>query len=109
MDRGEIYHVDLNPVHGREQAGKRFVLVVSREQFNNFGTALVCPITLGGEYARLAGFTVPLNGAGTAVEGVILCNQARMVDLKNRGAKFTERVPDFIMDEVLAKLATLLD
>jgi hypothetical protein len=31
LERGDIYHVDLNPIQGREQAGARFVLVVSRK------------------------------------------------------------------------------
>lgn len=29
IKRGEIYFVDLNPVQGREQSGKRPVLVLS--------------------------------------------------------------------------------
>jgi mRNA interferase ChpB len=48
LERGDIYHVDLNPIQGREQAGARFVLVVSRKTFNVLGTPLVCPITQGG-------------------------------------------------------------
>jgi len=31
IQRGEIYFVDLNPVQGREQAGRRPVLVLSIE------------------------------------------------------------------------------
>ena len=109
MERGDLYHVDLNPAKGREQAGPRYVLVVSRKAFNNLGTPLVCPITQGGEFSRSAGFAVSLSGAGTKVQGVVLCNQPRVLDLKERGGRFTERVPDFIMDEVLAKLATLIE
>ena len=109
MERGDLYHVDLNPIKGREQAGARYVLVVSRKAFNNLGTPLVCPITQGGEFARSAGFAVSLSGAGTKVQGVVLCNQPRVLDLKERGGRFIERVPEFIMDEVLAKLATLIE
>ena len=109
MERGDLYHVDLNPIKGREQAGPRYVLVVSRKAFNDLGTPLVCPITQGGEFSRSAGFAVPLGGAGTKVQGVVLCNQPRVLDLKARGGRFTERVPEFIMDEVLAKLATLIE
>ncbi|MGD9723916.1 MAG: type II toxin-antitoxin system PemK/MazF family toxin [Pirellulales bacterium] len=32
--RGDIYWADLNPVRGREQAGQRPVLILSREIFN---------------------------------------------------------------------------
>jgi hypothetical protein len=31
------------------------------------------------------------------------------LDLKARGGRFVERVPNFVMDEVLAKLATLIE
>ncbi|MEZ5354019.1 MAG: type II toxin-antitoxin system PemK/MazF family toxin [Bryobacteraceae bacterium] len=109
MDRGDIYHVDLNPIQGREQAGARYVVVVAREPFNALGTPLVCPITQGGSFARHAGFAVSLDGAGTRTQGVILCNQPRVLDLQNREARFVERLPDFIIDEVLAKLSTILD
>ena len=109
MERGDIYHVDLNPTKGREQAGPRYVLVVSRKAFNNLGTPLVCPITQGGNFAHNAGFAVSLIGTGTKVQGVVLCNQPRVLDLKERGGKLSERVPDFIMEEVLAKLSTLIE
>lgn len=109
MNRGDIYHVDLNPVHGREQAGSRFVLIVSPADFNVLGTRLVCPITQGGNFARHAGFAVSLSGAGTRTGGVILCNQARVLDLQARQARFIEKVPAFIIDEVLARLGTLID
>jgi mRNA-degrading endonuclease toxin of MazEF toxin-antitoxin module len=65
LERGDIYHVDLNPIQGREQAGPRFVLIVSPNVFNTLGTPLVCPITQGGDFARRAGYAVSLSGAGT--------------------------------------------
>ena len=109
MERGDIYHVDLNPIKGREQAGPRYILVVSPKAFNMLGTPLVCPITQGGNFARSAGFAVPLAGAGTRTQGVVLCNQPRVLDLQARGAKFIEKVPDIIIDEVLAKIQTLIE
>ncbi len=109
MQRGDIYHVDLNPIQGREQAGARYVVIVSPRAFNLMGTPLVCPITQGGDFARQAGFAVSLSGTGTQTHGVVLCNQLRVIDLQARGGRFIERVPTFIMDEVLARLATLIE
>jgi mRNA-degrading endonuclease toxin of MazEF toxin-antitoxin module len=109
LERGDIYHVDLNPIQGREQAGARFVLIVSPRAFNLLGTPLVCPITQGGNFARHAGFAVSLNGAGTRTAGVVLCNQARVLDLQARQARFVEKVPEFIVEDVPARLATLID
>ena len=109
MNRGDIYHVDLNPIQGREQAGPRFVLIVSPAEFNALGTPLVCPITQGGNFARHAGFAVSLSGAGTRTGGVVLCNQVRVLDLQARRARFVEKAPAFIVDEVRARLSTLID
>jgi mRNA interferase ChpB len=109
MERGDIYLVNLNPIQGREQAGKRYVLIVSPREFNLLGTPLVCPITLGGNFARNQGFAVSLSGIGTLAQGVVLCNQPRALDLQKRRATFIERVPEIIVDEVIAKLLTLLE
>lgn len=109
MDRGEIYHVDLNPILGREQSGARFVLVVSTAAFNQLGTQFVCPITQGGNYARNSGFAVSLIGTGGKTGGVVLCNQLRSLDLRARNARFIERVPEFIVGEVIAKISAILE
>jgi mRNA interferase ChpB len=109
MERGDIYHVDLDPTKGKAQQGARYVLIVSPREFHRGGTALVCPITQGGNYARNRGFVVSLSGAGTKVQGVILCNQPRILDIAARGGRFCEKAPAYIVDEVIAKLQTLLD
>lgn len=45
--RGDVWLVDLNPVRGREQAGKRPALVISVDLFNHgpAGLVVVLPIT----------------------------------------------------------------
>jgi mRNA interferase ChpB len=109
VDRGDIWHVDLNPTKGREQANPRYVLVLTPREFNVLGTPIVAPVTIGGNFARERGFAVSLSGAGTNATGVILCNKLRALDLKARGAKFSEKVPDFIMDDVLARVQPLFE
>lgn len=109
MRRGEIWSVDLEPTHGREQAGRRPVLIVSPDGLNAISAPIVCPITAGGVAARMGGFTVPLIGSGTSTTGVVLCHQVRVVDLRARHGRRVERVPDFVLDDVLARLATLFE
>jgi mRNA interferase ChpB len=109
MDRGDIWHVDLNPTQGREQANRRYVLVLTLRAFNQLGTPIVAPITTGGDFARMQGLAVSLSGAGTSATGVVLCHQLRALDLRARNAKFNERAPEFIVDEVLAKVAALFE
>lgn len=110
MLRGDIYLVSLDPSKGNEQQGTRPVLLVSPDAFNRLTqTPVVLPITSGGNFARTAGFAVSLMGAGTETTGVIRCDQPRAIDLKSRHGKKLESVPDAIMDEVLAKLATICE
>jgi len=111
VNRGEIWHVDLDPVMGHEQRGRRYVFIVSPQAFNRAmgGLALVAPITTGGGFERSRGFAVSMIGAGTQVSGVVLCGQVRTIDIKARQGRRVEQAPDFIVDEVLAKLATLIE
>jgi mRNA interferase ChpB len=107
--RGEIWHVNLNPVAGKEQRGLRPVLVVSDKEFNRSGLMLICPVTQGGSQARFAGFAVSLMNTGTETQGVVMCNQPRTIDYAARAARFVEGVPDYVIDDVLARLQTLLE
>jgi mRNA-degrading endonuclease toxin of MazEF toxin-antitoxin module len=110
MKRGEIWLVGLDPSEGHEQNGRRPVLIVSPEAFNHLTKVpVVLPVTSGGNFARIAGFAVPLTGAGTRTTGVIRCDQPRALDLRARGGKKLESVPSQIMDEVLARLAPLFE
>ena len=108
MKRGDIYLVSLDPIMGHEQQGTRPVLVVSPDRFNTFTRVpIVVPITSGGAFARNAGFAVSLTGAGTRTSGVVRCDQPRPLDLEARNGRKLESVPRNILDDVLAKLATL--
>jgi mRNA-degrading endonuclease toxin of MazEF toxin-antitoxin module len=110
MRRGEIWLVGLDPTPGHEQKGRRPVLIVSPEAFNRITKLpVILPITSGGNFARTAGFAVPLTGAGTKTTGVVRCDQPRALDLAARGARKLESIPDAIMDEVLAKIAPIFE
>ena len=110
MKRGEIWLVSLDPTAGHEQQGTRPVLIVSPAPFNKLtGTPVVLPITTGGSFARRRGFAVSLDDAGTRTAGVIRCDQPRALDLGARRGRRLETVPEDIMDDVLARLATILE
>ena len=110
MKRGEIWLVSLDPTSGHEQKGHRPVLIVSREAFNRVTKVpVVLPVTSGGSFARTAGFAVTLDGAGTKTTGVVRCDQPRALDLAARSGRKLENVPDAIVDEVLAKVAVILE
>ena len=110
MERGDIYLVPLDPTFGHEQQGTRPVLIVSPFAFNRMTRVpIVLPITSGGNFARTAGFAVPLMDAGTQTVGVIRCDQPRALDITSRRGHKLETVPDSIMDEVLAKLIPIFE
>jgi mRNA interferase ChpB len=108
MKRGDIYLVTLDPTQGREQRGRRPVLVISPDIFNT-ATKLpvVLPITNGGAFATRLGFSVTISGIKTT--GVIRCDQPRVLDLESRGAKRIESLPAALLDEVMAKVITLFE
>ena len=109
MKRGDIWLVSLDPTAGHEQQGTRPVVIVSPAAFNELtGTPVVLPITTGGSFARRRGFTVSLEDAGTRTNGVIRCDQPRVLDLAARNGKRLETVPEPIMDDVLARLAAII-
>ena len=109
-DRGDIFWVSLDPTSGHEQRGHRPVLIVTTWPFNRLtGTPLVVPITTSGNFSRMAGFAVDLAGSGLQTHGVIRCDQPRVLDLSARRGRKVETVPEVIMNEVLARVATLLD
>jgi mRNA-degrading endonuclease toxin of MazEF toxin-antitoxin module len=110
MRRGEIWLVSLDPASGHGQKGRRPVLIVSPEAFNRITRLpVILPITSGGNFARAAGFAVPLAGAGTRTTGIVRCDQPRVLDLAARGGKKLESIPGEILDEVLAKVSPIFE
>ncbi len=109
MDRGEIWLVSLDPGTGHEQSGKRPVLIISPAPFNKLTRLpVVVPITSGGSFVRTAGYAVSLDGAGTKTTGVIRCDQPRTIDMAARECKRLERIPAAIVNDVLARVETIL-
>ncbi len=110
MERGDIWVASLDPTAGHEQRGTRPVLIVSPGPFNRLtGTPIVLPITTGGGFAHRLGFAVSLQSAGTRTIGAIRCDQPRALDIGARNGKRVDIVPEHVMDDVLARLATILE
>jgi mRNA interferase ChpB len=109
FDRGDVVSVPLHPAIGHEQRCTRPALVLTTKDFNALGNVLVAPITRGGNYARYAGFAVPLTGTGCKTQGVALVNKFRMMDLAARKARKIERAPDVVVEDALQRLSTLLE
>ena len=105
--QGAIVLITLDPTAGSEMRGTRPVLVLSNQDFNQGGRALVAPITQGGNFERVAGWAVTLMGCGTATQGAVVISQCRVLDLAARGATSIETVSADVLDECLAKLEAI--
>ncbi|MCQ8780070.1 type II toxin-antitoxin system ChpB family toxin, partial [Escherichia coli] len=87
--------VGFDPASGHEQQGAgRPALVLSVQAFNQLGMTLVAPITQGGNFARYAGFSVPLHCEEGDVHGLLILNQVMMMDLHARLAKRIAQAAD---------------
>ncbi len=98
FEQGDIVYLDFDPQAGHEQRGRRPALVVSNDLFNRVSSlTMVCPIT---HTDRNHPFHVRLD-ARTKTDGVILCDQARMLDLQSRKASFEEKAPEDVVAEAV--------
>ena len=109
MRRGDIYLLSIDASEDEENK-ERVVLVISPESFNNLThLPIVLPITNKGDFARTAGFAVLIADSNLQTVGVIRCDQPRIVDLEAYAARKLESVPTTIVEEVLAKIAPILE
>lgn len=98
FEQGDIVYLDFDPQAGHEQKGRRPALVVSNNLFNRVSSlTMVCPIT---HTDRGHPFHVKLDGR-TKTNGVIMCDQARMLDLTSRNASYEEKAPTELVAEVV--------
>ncbi|CAG4907008.1 unnamed protein product, partial [Acidithrix sp. C25] len=52
---------------------------------------------------------VSLQDAGTSTNGIVRCDQPCAIDLGAANARWLEKVPGSVLDEVLAKLAPIFE
>ena len=98
VKQGSIIWLNFDPQIGYEQKGRRPALVISNNTFNNFSKmVIVCPITT---VDKSHPFHIKL-GEQTKTQGVILCDQARTLDINARKYKFIENIPEEILLEVI--------
>ncbi len=105
--QGDIIWLDFDPQTGHEQKGRRPAIVVSNATFNRFTgkAAMVCPIT---KTFRKIPIQVKLDSR-TKTSGVIMCDQAKILDLDQRDAAFIEAAPENIVLEVIDIISGLIE
>ncbi len=104
-ERGDIVWLEFNPQAGYEQAGHRPALVLSPKVYNKkVKLALFCPIT---SHVKGYPFEVVLPKKNK-VSGAILSDQIKSMDWQVRKAQKITSAPQDVLEEVLAKIHTLL-
>jgi mRNA interferase MazF len=95
--QGDIIWITLDPRIGHEQKGRRPALVVSNNTFHNItnSAAMICPIT---HKDKGFPFQITLDGR-TQTKGIVMCDQAKILDIKKHDAAFIEKAPDDLVAE----------
>ncbi len=94
--RGEIRWADLNPVRGSEQAGRRPVLVLSHDVFNErSGTIIAVAVT---SQPQRAGFplTLELKSRGLPKKSWVKISQIRTLAAERLGKRLGRAAPEEI-------------
>ena len=113
MKRGDVYWADLAPRSGSEQTGRRPVILVSSDGFNqtpNWKSIIVVPVSTSAAQSRRSPTVVriPAGVAGLAKASVAVCHQVTTLDR----AKLTRRIgtlqPD-LMEELENAIKAALD
>lgn len=107
--RGEVWLAELNPARGREQAGKRPVLVVSQDIFNEGPAQLVMmvPLTTTARNIPLHVEIKPPAG-GLKRRSFAMCENLRSIS-QERISKRLGSLDRATMREVEDRLRALLD
>ncbi len=106
--RGEIWLVDLNPVRGHEQAGRRPALVISVDGFNRGPAELVIviPFTTKDKGIPFHVSVCPPEG-GLSDISFVKCEDIRSV-AKERLVKLLGRIEEKTLAEIEDRLRILL-
>src|SRR4030042_1374650 len=97
-EKGDFITLSFDPQSGHEQKGRRPTLVMSNYLFNlHIGLAIVCPIT---NADRRIPFHLPIPAA-SSINGFVMVDQVKSVDYVARKAKFIEKAPKELLQDVL--------
>jgi mRNA interferase MazF len=104
--RGDVIRLDFHPQTGHEQSGRRPALVLSPDDYNRkVGLVVVCPIT---SQKKDYPWEVEIP-ANPLVFGVVLADQVKNLDWKQRRAEYLCTPEADLLTEVIDKAFALLN
>ena len=98
--RGDVFWADLNPVKGQEQAGRRPVLIISQDVFNErSGTVIAMAIT---SQPQRAGYPLTLEVVepGLSKQSWVKLVQVRTLSALRLGKRITRFSPEFVNEVI---------
>lgn len=103
-DQGDIVEVGFDPTRGHEPAKTRPALVVSSYDFNiSTSMTIVCPISS----RERPFFLHEMLPGGLPVEGSVIMEQVRAIDLDARRTTLLGHLPQEQLDPILVCLRSL--
>lgn len=94
----DIVLIDLSPVKGHEQDGKRPALVISNKLFNTFtNMAVVCPMSLNTKYFP----THYVLKNNKKIKGAVLCEHIRSIDYNKRKMEYVGSISDREYEDII--------
>lgn len=104
-DRGDLVWLEFSPQKGHEQAGHRPAIILSPKSYNEkSGLIICCPIT-----GKVKGYPFEVQlPDDLQVGGVVLADQVKSFDWQGRNARFIEKAPQNVINEIINKLRTLI-
>jgi len=106
--RGEIRWADLNPVRGREQAGRRPVLVLSHDVFNERSRTVIALAMTSQEPRAGYPLTLESRAPGLSKRSWIKISQIRTLSVDRIGQRLA-RASDEELARVLDGLVEILE
>ena len=105
MNQYDIYLADLNPTVGREQFGKRPVLIISNNYENLLDVVTIIPITSLKDGRKVYTNELLLQNE-LEIPSILLCQQIRTIS-KNRLIKKLTTIDNYIIQKKIVDILCL--
>ena len=93
--RGEVWLIDLGPIGGHEQAGRRPAVIFQTDDLSPLNTVVIIPLTTQLRSAGSANTVlIPAREAGLDRDSLALCHQIRVLDRRRLIHRIGELVPE---------------
>ena len=103
MRRGDLYWAELEPRSESEQRGRRPVVVISNDGFNDvpqWRSIIVVPVSTSRRQIARGPTVIPLSGAGSilSANSAAVCHQITTLDRSKLASKIGSLAPEDIND-----------